>query len=422
VSKSVTGLPLAPGEVIRRSLQTIFREPEGHLRHPYVDPGGVYGKNLWDWDSFWILKTALGVAAAAESDEAWCAMVTRHAAGVLDNFFDHQGADGSLPILMTPGDPDWFDSTSVPTNNMAKPVFGQLMGELKHWHPDRSSLVRWCEKLNAYYDCFANRYRAACGLYVWANDIAIGSDDDPATWGRPPFSSANLLLNNLLHADLTAAAGVAAEIDRQDLAGRWTAQASHLADRIRECCWDERDGFYYSVDVQVRQRTSSHRHFGTLNENLVPSWSCLPLKILYWTGFLPMWTGLATPAQADRLVREHLLREDEFWAPHGVRTLALGERMYDPQSARGNPSNWLGPVWILSNYFVWEGLRRYGFAAEAEQLAERTLALLSRDQAENGHWHENYHPDTGRGLAAPGFVSWNGLVYFMLEKAKSIRP
>lgn len=421
MSSPVNDRSLVPAEVIRRSLETIFREPEGLLQHPYVDPGGVYGKNLWDWDSFWSLKTALGLAGNEAGNDGWGARVTKHAAGVLDNFFDHQGADGSLPVLMTPDDTDWFDSTRVATNNMAKPVFGQLMAELRRCDRDRASFDRWCGKLDAYYQCFATRYRAACGLYVWANDIAIGSDDDPSTWGRPPFSSANLLLNNLLYADLTAAAGVAAEIDRQDLAARWTAQASELADRIRECCWDERDGFYYSVDVQVLQRTSSHRHFGTLNKNLVPSWSCLPLKILYWTGFLPMWTGLATPAQADRLVREHLLREDEFWAPHGVRTLAVGERMYDPQSARGNPSNWLGPVWILSNYFVWEGLGRYGFTNEAEQLAERTLSLLSRDRAENGHWHENYHPDTGKGLAAPGFVSWNGLVYFMLEKAKSIR-
>jgi putative isomerase len=422
VSNSANNLPLEPEEVIRRNLQSIFCEPEGLLKHPYVDPGGVYGKNLWDWDSFWILKTALGVAAATASDDPWRERVIKHAAGVLDNFFDHQGADGSLPILMTPTDTDWFDSTSVVTNNMAKPVFGQLMGELKHCYYDKEAFGRWCGKLDDFYRCFAKRYRASCGLYVWANDIAIGSDDDPSTWGRPPFSSANLLLNNLLYADLMSAAGVAAEIGRQDLAARWTAEASELADRIRECCWDERDGFFYSVDVQVKQRTKAHRHFGTLNENLVPSWSCLPLKILYWTGFLPMWTGLATPAQAERLVREHLLREDEFWAPHGVRTLALGERMFDPESARGNPSNWLGPVWILSSYIVWSGLCRYGFVAEAEELANRTLSLLARDRVESGHWHENYHPETGRGLAAPGFVSWNGLVYFMLEKAKSKRP
>jgi len=402
----------APSDVIRHSLQTIFREPSGRLRHPYVDPGGVYGKNLWDWDSFWSLKAAIGIAAG---DATWQPQVIRHAAGVLDNFFDHQGPDGSLPILMTPEDTDWFDSTTVHTNNMAKPVFGQLMRELSFLHSDSEALQRWCERLDEYYRCFENRYLAKCGLYVWANDIAIGSDDDPSTWGRPPFSSANLLLNNLLFSDLTAAAEVAAKIERGDLAERWTAQAGKLASRIQECCWDRRDGFYYSVDVQCWPRTSPHRHFGTLNANLAPSWSCLPIKLLYWTGFLPMWSGIATPAQAKRLVEEHLLQEDQFWAPHGVRTMSADEAIYDPQSSRGNPSNWLGPIWILPSYLIWDGLRRYGFISEAEELAQRTRALLARDSAQNGHWHENYHPETGQGLAAPGFVSWNALLNFMID-------
>ncbi|CAN5655796.1 hypothetical protein BH09VER1_BH09VER1_55770 [soil metagenome] len=418
MTSPTANLEQEPSAIIRRHLQTIFREPAGRLRHPYVDPGGVYGKNLWDWDSFWSLKAAFGIDP---NDEAWGRQVARHAAGVLENFFDHQGEDGSLPILMTPEDTDWFDSTSVKTNNMGKPVFGQLMLEVSRRHGDPAQLTRWCERLDAFYQCFESRYRANCGLYVWANDIAIGSDDDPATWGRPPFSSANLLLNNLLFADLTSAAEVASRIGLSGLAQRWSAQAATLAAQIQDCCWDERDGFFYSVDVQCRQRTSPHRHFGTLNENLVPTWSSLPMKMLYWTGFLPMWSGIATPAQAARLVEEHLLQEGQFWAPHGVRTMAADERIYDPESSRGNPSNWLGPIWILPSYLIWDGLRRYGFYREAGELAHRILALLAADLDQNGHWHENYHPETGKGLAAPGFVSWNALINFMLEP-KDGRP
>jgi len=405
----------APSTVLQGYLKMIFREPSGRLRHPYVDPGGVYGKNLWDWDSFWSIKAAVGIAA---QDSSWRNQVVRHATGVLENFFDHQGADGSLPILMTPEDADWFDSTTSETNNMGKPVFGQLMLEVSRLQENPAVLSRWCEKLAAYYHCFASRYLADCGLYVWANDIAIGSDDDPSTWGRPPFSSANLLLNNLLYADLIAAAEVASKMALGHLAKRWTAEAERLAGRIQHCCWDSRDGFFYSVDVQSRPRTRPHRHFGTLNENLIPSWSCLPLKILYWTGFMPLWTGIATPEQARRLVEEHLLRTDQFWAPHGVRTMSAEETIYDPASGRGNPSNWIGPIWILPSYLIWEGLRRYGFLREAGELAQRTRKLLADDHTENGCWHENYHPETGRGLAAPGFVSWNTLIFLMQESEK----
>ncbi len=402
---------IATKAIIRNHLETIFRKPDGKLRHEYVDPGGVYGKNLWDWDSFWSLKAAFGLAP---EDADWIDRVVRHASGVLNNFFDHQGPDGSLPILMTPEDTDWFDSTSCGTNNMGKPVFGQLMQAVSAHHQDFTQLKRWCESLDSYYRCFERRYHSACGLYVWANDIAIGSDDDPTTWGRPPFSSANLLLNNLLYADLRAAAAVASQIGLAPYAERWSGLADSLAAKIHECCWDQRDGFFYSVDVQCEQRVSPHRHFGILNKNLVPTWSCLPLKLLYWTGFLPMWSGIATAAQAGRLVEEHLLRDDQFWSAHGIRTMSADERMYDPTSTRGNPSNWLGPIWILPSYLIWDGLRRYGFHDVAERIAHRTTALLEDDFSENGHWHENYHPETGTGLAAPGFVSWNALVNEML--------
>jgi len=384
------------------------------LRHPYIDPGGPYGTNLWDWDSYWSLKAALALAVDAGSDPAWRARVIRHATGVWNNFFEHQGEDGSVSILMTPDDADWFDSTTDPTQNMAKPVFGQLMRDLAALHDHVPDATRWLGQLDAYYRCFVRRYQDASGLFVWANDVAIGSDDDPTTWGRPPFSSANLLLNNLLYADLRAAAEVAGRVEQTAFQQEWNQMADALATRIQQYMWDERDGFFYTVDVQCRQRTQPHRHFGVLNEHLVPTWSCLPLKVLYWTGFLPMWTGIATPAQATRMVRTHLQQADRFWAPYGVRTLSADERMYDPVSVRGNPSNWCGPIWILSNYLVWEGLRRYGFVAEADELAERTLTLLDRALRAEGHGHENFHPDTGHGLAGPGFVSWNVLVYFML--------
>ena len=79
-----------------------------------------------------------------------------------------------------------------------------------------------------------------------------------------------------------------------------------------------------------------------------------------------------------------------------------------------NPSNWLGPIWIVANYFVWSGLRRYGFTAEATDLARRTLDLLERDFQLSGALHEYYHPDTGAPLMNKGFLSWNYLVGEML--------
>ncbi len=83
-----------------------------------------------------------------------------------------------------------------------------------------------------------------------------------------------------------------------------------------------------------------------------------------------------------------------------------------------NPSNWNGPVWILSNYLVWQGLLRYGFTDEAGALADKTLDLLAADIATHGATHEYYDPDTGRPIMNKGFISWNLLACAMLPEAK----
>jgi putative isomerase len=71
-------------------------------------------------------------------------------------------------------------------------------------------------------------------------------------------------------------------------------------------------------------------------------------------------------------------------------------------------------VWILSNYFVFKGLLRYGYKQEAEELAKKTIDLLNKDLAKNEAFHEYYHPETGEGVFNKGFTSWNALVANMI--------
>ena len=119
-----------------------------------------------------------------------------------------------------------------------------------------------------------------------------------------------------------------------------------------------------------------------------------------------MWAGIATPEQAERMVKENLLDEKAFWAPYGVRTLSKYEKMYMIKKT-GNPSCWLGPIWGISNYMVFDGLVKYGFIAEAKELATKTLELFGRDIAQCGELHEYYDPETGEGVNNPGFQNWN---------------
>jgi len=114
------------------------------------------------------------------------------------------------------------------------------------------------------------------------------------------------------------------------------------------------------------------------------------------------------------LLKEHYLNKKTFFAPFGVRTLSKMEKMYAIIKS-GNPSCWLGPIWGISNYMVFDGLVQYGFVHEAKDLAEKTITMFGRDIEKNGEMHEYYDPETGEGVNNPGFQNWNLLSLNMVQ-------
>ena len=137
------------------------------------------------------------------------------------------------------------------------------------------------------------------------------------------------------------------------------------------------------------------------------------MRIDSWAGFLAMWAGIATPDEAERIVRENMLNDKTFFAKYGVRSLSKLEKMYWVGKS-GNPSCWLGPIWINANYFCFRALLDYGYEKEAKALAEATVELVGKDIIECGEMHEYYHPDTGEGVHNKGFQSWNLLANNMV--------
>jgi putative isomerase len=399
-----------------RTAPQLLRPAEGVLLHPSIAcslPGKAYATSLWDWDTYWTTR-GLFRFAAISNDPAFRASVGEHAIGSFMNFFDHQSDEGRVAIMLDVNNADPFGTLKADrpkSQNQAKPVFGQLALLIA----DDLGSVDWLapqfDKLLRFYASWVSGNQSSIGLLVWGNDVAIGNDNDPTTFGRPFFSSANLLLNCLFYEDLKAAAELARRLKRSDDQQRLGAQARTQGEQIEKYCWDQRDQFYYTVDVQcVDRRRELIPH---VKPGMDMSWHCLPLRIQTFTGFLPLWCGLATPDQAKALVRTNYLADDRFCGNWGVRSLSSKESMYCMDFS-SNPSNWLGPVWIIVNYFVWKGLKDFGFHDEAGRLADKTLRLLSTDLAGNGSLNEYYHPDTGMALSHKGFMDWNLLVLEMI--------
>jgi putative isomerase len=232
--------PLSPGDrkeatdrLVRYFASTatqLLRPAEGVLKHPSIAPslpGKRYATSLWDWDTYWTTRGLFRLAAIT-GDGALHGHLVEHAIGSVLNFLDHQSDQGRIPMVIDVNNADPLGCLApVPAGernpkNQAKPVFAQLAQLITAECGSVDWLAPHFDKLVRFHDAWASGNQSQVGLLVWGNDVAIGNDNDPTTFGRPSFSSANLLLNCLFHEDLRAAAELARRLGRADDARRFT--------------------------------------------------------------------------------------------------------------------------------------------------------------------------------------------------------
>lgn len=399
-------------DFVRSNLDGVLKRPHSFIRYPFIDPGSVYDGNVWDWDTYWSVYGLLGMKDTLEPEQY--ARVVEHAKGNVRNFFDHQLEDGYIPMMIEVADwPEPYLNMVRKQGvkmNMHKPFLCGQIATISRAVGDWSWAGEYIENLERYFDCYEREYfNDNCGLYVWIDDIMIGMDNDPASFGRPKSSTANIFLNSFMVQELQCMADLLAIFERNDRAAHYRQKRRSLIDAIQRECWDARDRFFYSVDVDVRTRK-----FDWFHQGLGVFWKTLPIKIRVWAGFIPMWAGFATPNQAEALAA-HMFDPATFDSDFGITTLAKDEKMFD-LSVTNNPSNWLGPIWLVANYVAFRGLMNYGYRAQAEKLCARSVRLLDADLRRTGSLHEYYDPFTGAPIMNGGFVNWNILALNMIRE------
>lgn len=408
---------------ILRDYPGMLHQPTGTLAYPFITPGSVYAAQLWDWDS-WLSDLALCQIMTDQGQAADKAKMLSFGQGCVRNFLQAAKPDGSIPILINakarPTAQPPTPPASQPRSNIHKPVLAQHAAMLVKLDDGNAEWLRdGFTALQAFQKYYRDQqYHAKSGLYFWADDLAIGVDNDPATFFRPPNSSGSIFLNCLMYKELQAMAYLARSLKLEKAVGEgYDQQAEALKAAIQKNCWDERDGYFYSVDLNLRPVTNEPGVYldstMVLHRGHPRDYECLIQRIEGWSGFMAMWSGIATPEQAKRMVNEHLKNEKTLGGAFGIRSLSKMEKMYGTY-ASSNPSNWDGPVWGISNYIVFRGLVRYGFDAEAKDMADKTVTLFGRDFEKNGALHEYYEPDTGEPIMNKGFQNWNYLVMNML--------
>jgi putative isomerase len=387
-----------------------FREPGGPFRYPFLTPGSKdYHDVLWDWDS-WLSDVALRQILKERGSAEEQARALPYERGCVLNYLSWGGPDGWIPIdVRRVDDVALLRPRNIYEHNMHKPVLAQHSAFLVQQDGGDAEWLRdLFYPLQTFIGAYKFHHRHRCGLYYWQDDERIGVDSDPCTYFRPARSSGSIFLNCLMVRELQAAAYLADRLALNGVADELRADAEDLRRAIREHCWDERDGSFYSVDLNLQ----SNEHVTGLHSGHPRDWDCLIQRIGVWSSFLALWAGVATPEQAERVVAEHYREPRTFCAPFGVRTLSRMEKMFRLR-ASSNPSPWLGPVWGVSNYLVFRGLLGYGFVDDARDLAEKTVRLFGRDFERFGALHECYQPENGEPILNLGFKNWNLLVLNM---------
>lgn len=403
---------------IHKIKKGMYREPKGQLKYKFITPGcAAYLDNLWDWDS-WLSGIALQQIMRETGKDADLEECMEYQKGCIYNALSYCGLEGFVPIIIAPDSPsreEMLAEKNIYDHNMHKPCLAQQAAFItRELGGDAEWLRDDINKLTAFVNNYMFYHRdKATGLLYWNDDSMIGVDNDPSTYYRPRNSSASIYLNALMYKELKAMEYLSERLGMVSNAKAWADDAEELRQNIDRHCWDPRDGMFYSCDLNllpVEKHPDSGFH---LHQASPRAYDALLQRFSIWSGYLPMWAGMATEEQAKEMVERNYNNPNLFNAPAGVYTLAPTEKMFNIKATQ-NPSTWQGPVWSCANWFVWRGLVNYGYEKEARELAEKTVLLLGRDFERFGELHEYYDPVSGEPVMNKGFQNWNLLVLNMI--------
>ena len=192
-----------------------------------------------------------------------------------------------------------------------------------------------------------------------------------------PFRVADIGFNAILQRanqdlqSLLAAVGDAAGAEE---VAAMEERTSHAIARY----WHEEDGFFYGVDTR----------------------NCAVIRKPGIGGLLPL---LADPQVTTRQPR--LLQRLDSWlnrVTYGVPSFDPGRPEFEPQRY------WRGPVWLIVNWMLIDGLRRNGRPDLAERIRRDSLALVERSG-----FAEYFDPLNGAPLGGSRF-SWTAAMYLHL--------
>jgi len=205
-------------------------------------------------------------------------------------------------------------------------------------------------------------------------------------FGAATHHYAPVCLNSLLYKTEKDLEQISLWLGHADDAKRWSSRADARKKLINRYLWNNQQGLFFDFNFQTNQMSTYQ----------------------YASTFYPLWAGLATPAQAKAVVSNLKI----FERPGGI-----------PMSTYDQGTQWDLPYgWGNIEMVVIDGLRRYGYNADADRISYEFLSTVAENFRRDGNIREKYnvvtrsseaHVELGYEMNVVGF-GWTNAAFLEL--------
>jgi Trehalase len=380
--------------------------PSDHLIFPSISRHWAHGWGGWvvgEWDCFFgALLTSLEDTAQTEAGVKGI-LLAQTPTGLVPNMASGSGTTPDRSEPPVGAYCVWKIYQRLSDRSLLEWAYPRLKTWHERWSGNRGDGQRWRDGNHD-------------GLLEWGSDRgsdpAVGGRgflqaakwesgmDDSPMWDHTTYDPHTYTmdlddvgLNSLYALDAECLSKIAAILGKEADARQFNAEYTQMKNLVQTKLWNPAIGIY------------ENRYWdGRFSKRLSP------------TNFYPLFAGIATPEQAERMIKEHLLNPKEFWGKYVIPTIARDDPAFADQFY------WRGDIWGPTNYMVYEGLERYGFDRVALEYAQKNYDLYMSDWKRNQHDDEQYHAWGGNG-GGDTHYTWGALLCLVgLEQYIDVNP
>lgn len=366
------------------TLHTNWRSAAGDLKHGGVQPATGHFDAFWAWDS-WEHAAALSIFNPELAKDQMRTM------------FDFQTPEGMIIDLVALYQKDNNRVCSKPPiagwatymvyqRTKDKDFIREMLPKLLKYHRwryqyrdhDRNGL---CEYGGIGSKVYMGQWESGMDVAVKFHGVKMLKNAE----GAYSFDQESIELNSYLCAEKFYLAYMLDEIGDREQAATLREEGRKLKQTIQEKFFDKETGYFYD------------RKLGT--GELV--------KVIDISGWIPLFTGVATPEQAEA-VKRNMLDPELFGTYFPFSSLNHKHPLYRPDKGY-----FRGQTWMNYTYFGIRGWKNYGFREDADKYT-RLLPDRLKGLADPGYpIRENWNSATGEPMTAKHF-GWSSAFSILL--------